>query len=84
MPTYGYDCANCGEIEIFHSIMDDPKTKCPECGQDGLERQISCGSAVIMRGKAMNQYNDVHLAKYWKDKQGRRHKVQPSDGHSKA
>lgn len=84
MPHYEYYCETCGNIEIFHSIMDDAKTNCPECGQEGLERLISAGGAIIIGGKDMNNYNDVKLAKYWKDKQGRKHKVRPGDGHSKA
>ncbi len=82
MPTYEYSCAQCGDIEIFHSIKEDTKTVCPECGNE-LSKRISSGGAIIMRGREMNQYADVHLAKYWRDRKGRRHKVMPSDGHSK-
>lgn len=82
MPTYDYNCEKCGPIEIFHSIMDDPHTVCPECGTEGLQRMISAGGAFIMKGKQMNQYNDVLQAKYWRDQNGVRHKVGPGDGHS--
>lgn len=84
MPTYEYNCQTCGMVEIFHSIKDDPHTVCPECGKEGLERVISSGGAFIMKGKQMNQYNDVLQAKYWRDQNGVRHKVGPGDGHANA
>lgn len=51
MPTYDYLCRACGhELEIFHSISDAPKRKCPKCGKLKLERQIGSGAAVIFKG----------------------------------
>ncbi len=33
MPTYRYECKRCEEIqEVFHSISEKPRKKCPECG----------------------------------------------------
>jgi len=83
MPTYQYECESCGPMEIFHSIKDDAWTECPECGGE-IQRLISCGGAVIMKGREANQYNDIQLAKYWRDKNGVRHKVTPSDGTTKS
>ena len=82
MPTYEYNCTKCGVIEIFHGILEDPKNVCTECGQEGLIRLISSGGAVIMKGREANQYNDVKYAKYWRDKNGIRHKVGYGDGHT--
>ncbi len=65
-------------------MSEDAKTVCPECGKRGLERLISGGAAVIIRGKEMNQYNDVKAARYWRDRDGIRHRVGPGDGHSKS
>jgi putative FmdB family regulatory protein len=84
VPTYDYKCSKCGTIEIFHGIHDEPVKVCPYCQASGLERLIGSGGAVIMAGKEMNQYNDVQLAKYWRDRKGQRHKVEPGDGHSKS
>ena len=79
-PHYDYECEDCGDLEIFHSIMDDAHTVCPECGKNGLVRQVSTGVAFIMKGKQVNQYSDVIGAKYWRDADGNRHKVTPADG----
>lgn len=51
MPTYDYVCDACGkEFEIFHSIKDDPKTDCPECGAAQLRRRIGAGGGLIFKG----------------------------------
>lgn len=47
MPLYDYACKSCGVLEIEHSIKDQPKTQCPQCGQEGLERQIGRTSFVL-------------------------------------
>lgn len=84
MPTYEYDCKNCGTIEIFHGMTEDDKTVCPECGLDGLSKMISGGAAIIIAGRQANQYNDIKKAKYWRDHNGVRHRVTPADGSSKS
>lgn len=51
MPTYEYLCKACGVLsQIYHSICDSPKRKCPKCGALKLKRQISSGGGVIFRG----------------------------------
>ena len=48
MPTYVYFCSCCQkEIEIEHSIKDDPKTECPICKVVSLKRLISKSSFVL-------------------------------------
>ncbi len=38
MPTYSYECTECGaEMDIIH-VMDESKRKCPECGKLKLKR----------------------------------------------
>ena len=55
MPTYEYECGSCGHrFEIFQSIKDKPRKKCPECGK-GVERLIGAGSAVIFKGSGFYQ-----------------------------
>lgn len=83
MPTYAYECENCGEIEIRHSILDDPWQICPTC-QGNISRLPSTGGAVIIKGREANQYSDIQQAKFWRDKNGIRHRVTPADGHSKS
>ncbi len=82
MPTYEYKCMQCGIIEIFHAMSDDNKTVCPQCSEDGLEKQISAGGAVIIAGREANQYSDIKHAQFWRDKNGVKHRVTDADGHT--
>jgi len=51
MPTYDYRCRGCGhEFELFQSMRESPKRKCPECGKMALERLIGTGAAVLFKG----------------------------------
>lgn len=51
MPTYPYHCEECDYyFEEFQSGHDSPLIKCPECGKDSLERLITGGSHVFVRG----------------------------------
>ena len=51
MPTYEYRCKACSaELEIFHSMTEDARTECPECGEQELVRLISSGGAVLFKG----------------------------------
>ena len=56
MPTYEYKCNACRKkMEIFQSIKEDPKRKCPECGKNALERLIGTGGAIIFKGSGFYQ-----------------------------
>jgi putative FmdB family regulatory protein len=56
MPTYEYKCTACKHgFEVFHSIKDSPKRKCPKCGKNALERVIGTGGAVIFKGSGFYQ-----------------------------
>lgn len=51
MPTYDYACSKCGhELEIFHSMSEAPKKKCPRCGKNGLARKIGAGAGFLFKG----------------------------------
>lgn len=51
MPTYDYECDQCGhEFEAFHSIKAAALKKCPECGKPSLKRLIGTGGAIIFKG----------------------------------
>ena len=51
MPTYEYRCEACkAEMEIFHSMTEDARTECPDCGEQKLIRLISAGGAVLFKG----------------------------------
>jgi putative FmdB family regulatory protein len=51
MPTYDYECDACGhEFELFQSISEPLKRKCPECGKQKLRRLFGTGAAVVFKG----------------------------------
>ena len=56
MPTYDYECAHCDHnFELFQSINDAPKRKCPACGRQKLKRLIGPGAAVVFKGSGFYQ-----------------------------
>jgi putative FmdB family regulatory protein len=51
MPTYDYRCSACRhEFELFQSMKDPAKRKCPACGKNALERLIGTGAAILFKG----------------------------------
>jgi len=51
MPTYEYECSACGgSFEIFHSISEPPRKKCPSCGKNRLKRLMGAGAGLIFKG----------------------------------
>lgn len=51
MPTYDYVCEACQhEFELFQSIKEDAKRKCPKCGKLKLRRLIGPGAAIVFKG----------------------------------
>lgn len=51
MPTYDYLCDACEHrFELFQSIKDSAKRKCPECGKPKLRRLIGPGAAIVFKG----------------------------------
>jgi putative FmdB family regulatory protein len=51
MPTYDYHCDACEhEFELFQSIKEDAKKKCPECGKSKLRRLFGTGAAIMFKG----------------------------------
>ncbi len=56
MPTYDYLCDDCGhEFELFQSIKESVKKKCPECGKLKLRRLFGTGAAVVFKGSGFYQ-----------------------------
>ena len=50
MPTYEYECDQCGEhFEKFQSMKDEPVKTCPQCG-GSVRRLIGPGAAIIFKG----------------------------------
>lgn len=51
MPTYNYECENCGHaFELFQQMTARVKRKCPECKEPKLNRLIGKGAGIIFRG----------------------------------
>lgn len=51
MPTYDYLCKACGHrFELFQSMTEGTKRKCPECKKLKLERLIGAGAGFIFKG----------------------------------
>ena len=56
MPTYDYVCDACGHaFELFQSMTDAVKRKCPECSELKLRRLIGAGAGVIFKGSGFYQ-----------------------------
>ncbi|MCA9394025.1 MAG: zinc ribbon domain-containing protein [Candidatus Omnitrophica bacterium] len=51
MPTYQYECENCGHaMEQWQSMTDKKLRKCPSCGKLKLQRLIGTGGGIIFKG----------------------------------
>lgn len=56
MPTYDYKCDACQHtFELFQSINDPVKKKCPECGKSKLRRLFGAGAAIVFKGSGFYQ-----------------------------
>ena len=50
MPTYEYECINCGHhFEKFQKMSDKPIAACPKCHKS-IRRLIGTGSGIIFKG----------------------------------
>ncbi len=50
MPTYEYECNDCGHrFEAFQKMSDNPLDTCPECGKT-VRRVLSGGLGISFRG----------------------------------
>ena len=56
MPTYDYECDDCGHtFELFQNFSEAVKKKCPECGKPKLRRLFGTGAAVVFKGSGFYQ-----------------------------
>jgi putative FmdB family regulatory protein len=56
MPTYDYECDNCGhKFELFQSMKDEPQRKCPQCKKLKLRRLFGTGAALMFKGSGFYQ-----------------------------
>ena len=56
MPTYDYVCDACGhKFELFQTINEAHKRKCPECKKQKLRRLFGTGVAIMFKGSGFYQ-----------------------------
>jgi len=56
MPTYDYECPDCGHrFEAFQSMNAKPLRRCPACGKRRVKRLIGSGQAPIFKGSGFYQ-----------------------------
>ena len=56
MPTYDYECDARGHaFELFQTISESVKRKCPECSRPKLRRLIGPGAAIVFKGSGFYQ-----------------------------
>ena len=66
MPTYDYRCQACGhELELFQSMTEGPKRKCPACSALKLKRLIGTGGGILFKGAGFYQ-TDYRSSSYQK------------------
>ena len=55
MPTYDYCCDGCQyKYELFQSMTEAPRRKCPKCGKPKLRRLIGGGGGIIFKGSGFH------------------------------
>jgi len=67
MPTYDYVCDACDhKFELFQSMSEPTKKKCPKCGKPKLRRLFGTGAAVVFKGSGFYQ-TDYRSESYKKE-----------------
>jgi putative FmdB family regulatory protein len=84
MPTYDYLCDACDhKFELFQSITEDAKKKCPECGKSKLRRLFGTGAAIVFKGSGFYQTDyrsEAYKKSASKDKADSSSDSKPADG----
>ena len=71
MPTYAYECNDCGEIfEVFQKMSDKPEEYCPKCEGGNIRRNIYGGTTTIFKGSGfyVNDYGKKEAKRKEEDK----------------
>ncbi len=56
MPTYEYQCRECGHsFDEYQPITADPLVVCPSCGKRALKRVMGTGGGLIFKGSGFYQ-----------------------------
>jgi len=84
MPTYDYRCNACEHaFELFQSMSEGVKKKCPECGKLSLERLIGTGAAVLFKGSGFYE-TDYRSDSYKKAAKAEKDAPAPKSGEAKS
>lgn len=84
MPTYDYRCNACDhEFELFQSMSESRKRKCPKCGKNALERLIGTGAAVLFKGSGFYE-TDYRSESYKKAAEADKKSGQPAKADGKS
>jgi putative FmdB family regulatory protein len=84
MPTYDYECGSCDHtFEVFQSIREPVKEKCPACGKKKLRRLIGPGAALLFRGSGFYK-TDYRSDSYSKAAAADKKPSEGSSGESKS
>ncbi len=79
MPTYDYECDACGhKLEVFQSISEPVKRKCPECGKLKLRRLFGTGGAIVFKGSGF--YETDYRSESYKKAEKAEKKSEGGDG----
>ena len=54
MPTYEYECPQCGKFELVQSMKDERLKQCPTCRKK-VTRLLGTGAGVIFKGSGFYQ-----------------------------
>ncbi|MDP6042689.1 MAG: zinc ribbon domain-containing protein [Candidatus Latescibacteria bacterium] len=77
MPTYEYQCQNCGHgFELFQQMSAPVKKKCPQCEKLKLKRLVGSGSAVVFKGSGFYE-TDYRSDSYKKDAKAAKESCSP-------
>ena len=77
MPTYGYQCENCGKtFEVFQKVTDSAITKCSDCG--GKTNKIFYPVGIIFKGPGF------HITDYCRPKEDEKDTSNESSGAKEA
>jgi len=79
MPTYEYECKSCGHnFDLFQSMKDSSKRKCPKCKKMTLRRLIGPGAGIIFKGSGFYE-TDYRSNDYKKKADAEKGAGKPSD-----
>ena len=83
MPTYEYQCQECGHaFELFQQMSASVKKKCPECEKLKLKRLIGSGSAVMFKGSGFYE-TDYRSESYKNDAKAAKESLKPKKDNKK-